>query len=174
VSGSACGGNERRGVPYRRPWSWPCRWRLAEAAEATLPAEASVSDGSGGERARGVWGKAGRALPAAVGGYVSGRLRHYAGTTQRSQPSYALPPRQGHVRSFRFPPAPATMTTHTQTGRHTYGVNEVSKPKRSTRIRAVHERHAHDTTTPVRNKVTWAEHPAAPPLNMQSIDISPS
>ena len=71
------------------------------------------------------------------------------------------PPRQGHVRSFRFPPAPATMTMPTQTGRHTYGVNEVSRPqpKRSTRVhgpteaqdrspccRAVHDRHAHDTT----------------------------
>ena len=30
---------------------------LAQAAEATLPAEASVSDGGGGERARGVWGR---------------------------------------------------------------------------------------------------------------------
>jgi hypothetical protein len=50
---------------------------------------------------------------------------------------------------------------HTQTGRHTYGANEVSRPqpKRSTRVhglteaqdrspscRAVHDRHAHDTT----------------------------
>ena len=73
----------------------------------------------------------------------------------------APPPRQGHVRSFRFPPAPATVTTHTQTDRQTYGMNEVSRPqpKRSTRVhgpteaqdrsprcRAVHERHAHDTT----------------------------
>ena len=48
---------------------------LAEAAEATLPAEASVSDGGGGERARGVWGKGGRALPAAVVGDGRGRRR---------------------------------------------------------------------------------------------------
>ena len=47
MSGSACGGNERAG-------------RMASCAEA------SVSDGGGGERARGVWGKGGRALPAAV------------------------------------------------------------------------------------------------------------
>ena len=73
------------------------------------------------------------------------------------------PPRQSHVRSSPFPPAPETVTTHTQTDRQTYGVNEISRqqPKRSTRVhgptearsprcRAVHERHAHDTTTPAR------------------------
>ena len=64
---------------------------LAQAAEATLPAEASVSDGGGGERARGVWGKGGRALPAAVvgrrgtGAAADGvRLRRFTGTTQTS------------------------------------------------------------------------------------------
>ena len=73
------------------------------------------------------------------------------------------PPRLSHVRSSPFPPAPETVSTHTQTDRQTYGVNEISRqqPKRSTRVhgptearsprcRAVHERHAHDTTTPAR------------------------
>ena len=95
----------------------------------------------------GVGGPTPRTAGGATGAAVNGSLRP--------------PPRQGHVRSFRFPPAPATVTTHTQTDRQTYGMNEVSRPqpKRSTRVhgpteaqdrsprcRAVHERHAHDTT----------------------------
>ena len=84
-----------------------------------------------------------------------------AGDTTRQSCPPPPPPRQGHVRSSPFPPAPATVTTHTHTHRQTYGMNKVSRPqpKRSTRVhgpteaqdrspscRAVHDRHAHDTT----------------------------
>ena len=124
-------------------------------------------DGSGADGGGGL-GRGGTG--AATDGWrmERGRRGLRMGWKQATRPGNpAPPPRQGHVRSSPFPPAPATVTTHTHTHRQIYGMNEVSRqqPKRSTRVhglteaqdssprcQAVHERHAHDTTTQARNK----------------------
>ena len=68
MSGSACGGNERAGRMYGGGRALPAAVvvalsaALAQAAEATLPAEASKSDGGGGEHADRqtyIWGEQG-------------------------------------------------------------------------------------------------------------------
>ena len=170
-------GRLRTGAGGPPPRTGPRGWRMAGGGGRG----GDVGPGWGRLRT-GVGGPTPRTAGGATGAAVNGSLRP--------------PPRQGHVRSFRFPPAPATVTTHTQTDRQTYGMNEVSRPqpKRSTRVhgpteaqdssptcQAVHERHAHNTTTPACNKraarttattqrawnmhagpseITWAEHPA--------------
>ena len=122
----------------------------------------AATDGAAGvANGRGGGGRGHGMGPTADGGWWSEATNGRGGDGCGGEREPAPPPRQGHVRSLRFPPAPATVTTHTQTDRQTYGMNEVSRPqpKRSTRVhgpteaqdrsprcRAVHERHAHDTT----------------------------